>query len=122
MDHSRLITTIIDKYAAYPAIQADFRRVLKYVESQSRMFLTPLFKANTAVSAIFDKYADRPGFAQCDEVIRRAITDPADRQAHVAELRAILVAITDPADRNAACDACDQLIDAYAASAMEAAQ
>jgi hypothetical protein len=44
MDHQRLILDTLKKYQDFPGIQADLKRMLRYAESQFRIFLTPIFK------------------------------------------------------------------------------
>lgn len=44
MNHQKLINETIGRYADYPTVQRDMRRLLKYVESQVRMFLMPIIK------------------------------------------------------------------------------
>ncbi|GAM09491.1 hypothetical protein OR1_01770 [Geobacter sp. OR-1] len=44
MNHHKVISDVISKYSDFPGVQADMRRLLKYTESQFRMFLTPLIK------------------------------------------------------------------------------
>lgn len=91
MDHRRLITDTIAKYDAYPTIQADIRRVLRYAESQTRMFLTPIIKP--AVDQRLEDIAStvtRPDFqatvAQLRDLYRRAVTDKEDNTAAIRDL------------------------------------
>lgn len=42
MDQLKLINATINKYSDFPTIQADMRKLLKYTESQFRMFMKPI--------------------------------------------------------------------------------
>jgi len=44
MNHQKVIIDTINRYADFPTVQADMRKLLKYAESQFRMFLVPITK------------------------------------------------------------------------------
>ncbi|MBC7963338.1 MAG: hypothetical protein H7Y05_10385 [Steroidobacteraceae bacterium] len=85
MDHTKCINDTINKYADFPNIQADMRKLLKYTESQFRMFLTPIIKNQTPLDEEMDAITDRfseddaeahEAFKQVVLTMAHGVTDP----------------------------------------------
>lgn len=86
MDHTKCINDVLNKYSDFPSIQSDMRKLLKYTESQFRMFLTPIIK-NENLPMSEDRYNERAdrfrgdleaeaAFKNITKLISTGITDP----------------------------------------------
>lgn len=135
MNHQKLIADTIAKYADFPTIQRDMRRILKYAESANRMFLCQFVKdtpptedaslaaKDAELDAILAKFADRPSFAPAINRLGVLATRSAYGENHLAEVRAILDSFgDDPEARQAARQAGNLIIDIVADAVNEAKQ
>lgn len=110
MNHSKCINDVLNRYNDFPGIQADMRRLLKYTESQFRMFLTPIIKddikTENAIDAIMEPYAAdqeaQSAFTGVALAIRHGLTDQDTPEKiknilndlnHRPELRTAVVAV-----------------------------
>lgn len=55
MNHTKVITDVLAKYADFPTVQNDMRKLLGYAESQFRMFLTPIIRSTTDTEPTEDR-------------------------------------------------------------------
>lgn len=135
MNHQKLISDTIAKYADFPGIARDMRRILKYAESANRMFLSQFVKdtpptddaslaaKDAELDEILAKFADRPSFAPAINRIGVLALRTAYGEDHLSEVRAILDCFNDdPEARQAARQAGNLIIDIVTDAVNEAAQ
>lgn len=51
MNHSKVIQDVIQKYADFPSVQKDMKKLLGYIESQQRMFISATLKTEPTAPA-----------------------------------------------------------------------
>lgn len=111
MNQTKCINDVLNRYSDFPTIQADMRKLLKYTESQFRMFLKPIIKdepprtinsINDEIDAITDPFT---GDSEAEKALSavaiattRAILDPTDRPANLQKLTTTLASLKDRPD------------------------